>query len=102
MGGLIGADLDDAGAEFFYFFVAEAVDGFQLREGLRAGEDDAAEGGGGEDEEEREVEFFGFGFAPLAEALVEGLLIGGEGFGGSGVVGRGRVKVSDTGELMVM
>ena len=75
------ADFDDARAEFFYFFVAEAVDGFQLRESLRSGEDDAAEGGGGEDEEEREIEFFGFGFAPVAEALVEGLLLGGEGVG---------------------
>ncbi len=74
-----GADFEDAGAEFFYFFVAEAVDGFELGESLRACEDDVAEGGGGEDEEEREAEFFGFGFAPFAEAVVEGLLFGGEG-----------------------
>ena len=48
---------------------------------MRTGQDYAAERGGGEDEEEREVEFFGFGFAPFAEALVEELLLGGEGFG---------------------
>src|SRR5260370_39251670 len=84
-----GADFDDAGAEFFYLFVAEAVDGLEFGEGLWAGEDDAAEGGGGEDEEEREVEFFGLGFAPLAEALVEGLLIGGEGVCGFGRGGAG-------------
>jgi hypothetical protein len=79
---LYGADFEDAGTEFFYLFVAEAVDGFEFGEGLRTGEDDASQGGGGEDEEEREVQFFGFGFAPLAEALVEGLLLRGEGFGG--------------------
>jgi hypothetical protein len=75
------ADLDDAGPELFYFFLAEAVDGPQLRERLRPGENDAAEGGGGEDEEERQVELLGFGPAPLAEALVEGLLFGREVFG---------------------
>lgn len=75
------ADFDDAGAEFFDFFVAEAVDGLELGESLRAGENDAAESGGGEDEEEREVEFFGLGLAPVAEALVESLLFGGEGVG---------------------
>jgi hypothetical protein len=52
---LCGADFKDAGTEFFYLFVAETVDVFQLREGLRSGEDDAAEGGGGKDEEEGEV-----------------------------------------------
>ncbi len=57
------------------------MDGPQLRERLWAGENDAAEGGGGEHEEEREVELFGFGLPPLAEALVEGLLFGGEVFG---------------------
>ena len=69
-----------------------------MRECLWPGEDDAAEGGGGEDEEERQVELFGLGLAPLAEALVEGLLFGGEVFGwfrGCGAsaregVGRGR------------
>ncbi len=83
-----GADFDDRRAELLNFFVGEAVDGFELGEILRTGEDDAAEGGGGEDEEEREIEFFGLGFAPVAEALVEGLLLGGEGFwfgcGGAG------------------
>ncbi len=54
----------------------------ELGEGLRAVEDDAAEGGGAEDEELREAESFGFGFAPFAEALVEGLLGRGEGVGG--------------------
>ena len=92
---LCGADFDDAGAEFFDLFEAEAVDGFELREVLRVGEDDAAQGGGGEDEEQRKAQFFGLGFAPFAEALVEGLLFGGEGVGGFwGVVTRGRVKVS--------
>jgi hypothetical protein len=52
---LRSADFEDAGAEFFYFLVAETVDGFELREGLRTSEDDASQGGGGEDEEEREV-----------------------------------------------
>ena len=74
------ADFDDAGAEFFDFLVAETVDGLELGESLRAGENDAAESGGGEDEEEREVEFLGLGLAPVAKALVEGLLLGGEGF----------------------
>jgi len=44
--------LDDSGAELLYFFEAEAVDGFELGEGLRAGQDYVAERGGGEDEEE--------------------------------------------------
>ena len=48
-----------------------------MRDCLGMGEDDVAEGGGGEDKEEREVEFFGFGLTPGAEALVEGLLIWG-------------------------
>jgi hypothetical protein len=50
-----GADFEDAGTEFFYLFLAEAVDGLEFGKGLWPGEDDAAEGGGGEDEEEREV-----------------------------------------------
>ncbi len=74
----------DAGAEFFRLFDADAADGFELSDGLGADEDDAAEGGGAEDEELGEAELFGFGFAPFAEALVEGLLVGGEGFGGVG------------------
>ena len=71
------ADFEDTCAKFLYFFVAETVDGFELGEILWAGQDDASEGRGGEDEEEREVEFFGLGFSPLAETLVEGLLYGG-------------------------
>ena len=63
---LRGADFDDAGAEFFNLFVAEALNSFELREVLRVGENDAAQGGGGENEEEREVQFFGLGFAPFA------------------------------------
>ena len=58
--------------------MAEAVDGLELREVLRVSENDAAKSGRGEDEEERKIEFFGFGFAPFAEAFVEGLLLGGE------------------------
>ena len=55
------------------------------------GENDVAKSGRGEHEEEREIEFFGFGFAPLAKALVKGLLLGGEGVSGfsSGVAGSG-------------
>ena len=87
-GYLCCADFNDAGAEFFRLFDADAADGFELSDGLGADEDDAAEGGGAEDEELGEAEFFGFGFAPFAEALVEGLLFGGEGFwfgcGGAG------------------
>ena len=56
--------------------MTQPLDGFQLREALRTGEDDATESSGGEDKEEREVESFGFGLAPVAEALVEGLLLG--------------------------
>ena len=82
------ADFDDVGTEFFDFFVTEAGDGLELRESLRAGEDDASESVGGEDEEEREIEFFGLGFAPFAEALVQGLLIGGEVVGGFGIKSR--------------
>ncbi len=43
-----------------------------------------AESGRGEDEEQREIEFFGLGFAPFAEALIEGLLFGREVVGGFG------------------
>jgi hypothetical protein len=50
--------------------VAEALDGPELIERLRVGEDDVAEGRGGQDEEEREIEFLGLGFSPVAEALV--------------------------------
>ena len=73
-----GADFDDRWAEFLDLFVGGTVDGLQLRKILRAGEDDASEGGGSEDEEEREVKFFGFGLPPFAEAGVEGLLLRGE------------------------
>ena len=83
------ADFEDAGAELFGFFEAEAVDGFEFGEVLRAGKDDAAEGGRGENEEERQAEALGFGFAPVAETLVEGLLLGGEGVGGLGGGGAG-------------
>ena len=51
---------------------------------MGVGEDDAAQGGGGEDEEEGDAEAVGFGLAPVAEAVVEGLLGWGEGFGGLG------------------
>ena len=50
------------------------------------GENDVAKSGRGEHEEEREIEFFGFGFAPFAEAFVEGLLLGGEIVGWLGCV----------------
>ena len=72
--------MKDARAEFFNFVVAEAVDGFQFRQVLRTSEHDVAEGCRGEDEEEREIESFGFSLTPFSEALIEGLLIGGEGF----------------------
>ena len=52
-------------------------------------EDDAAQCSGGENEEEREVELFGLGFTPFAEALIESLLFGREGFGGYGGCGVG-------------
>ena len=74
---LRGADFENACSEIFYLFVVEAIDGLELGEVLRAGENDAAKSGRGENKEEREVQLFGFGFAPLAEALVEGLLLGG-------------------------
>ena len=80
------ADVEDCWTEFFYLFVGEALDGFELGEILRTGEDDAAQGRRGEDEEEGEIEFFGLGFAPVAEALVERLLLGGKGFAGFGRV----------------
>ena len=60
------------------------MDRFELSESLWAGQDDVAERGGGEDEEEGEAESLGFGFAPVAEALVEDLLLGCEGVGGVG------------------
>jgi len=60
------------------------MDGFELGEILRAGEDDVAEGGGGENEEEREAEAVRFGFTPFAKTLVECLLLGGERVGGLG------------------
>ena len=68
---------NDRRAELFYLFLAKTVDGFELCEILWTREDDAAQGGGGENEEEREIAFFGLGFAPVAKALVEGLLLGG-------------------------
>ena len=71
------AGFEDTRAELFDFVVTEALNCLELIDRLRAGEHDAAEGSGREDEEEREVEFFGLGFAPFAEALVEGLLVGG-------------------------
>jgi hypothetical protein len=92
VGALSSTNFNYSRAELLDLFVAEAVDGSQLREILRAREDDAAESGGGEDEEEREVKFFGFGFAPLAKALVQGLLLGGKGFGWFGGDGAGAGK----------
>ena len=73
--------MDDAGAELFDLLLAESGDGLELGDGLWAQENDAAQGGGAEDEEEGQAQFFGLGFAPVAEALVEGLLVGREGLG---------------------
>ena len=70
------------------------MDGFELGEILRAGEDDVAEGGGGENEEEREAEAVRFGFTPFAKTLVECLLLGVRESAGSVVEARWRVKVS--------
>jgi hypothetical protein len=52
---LFGTNLEDSGAESFRFLEAEAVDGFELSESLRAGEHNTAESGRGEDEEERKT-----------------------------------------------
>jgi hypothetical protein len=43
---LSDADIEDAGPEFFYFFVTETVDGPQLGEVLRAGKHYVAQSGG--------------------------------------------------------
>ena len=48
-----GADFDDRRAEFFDLFLGETLNGFELGEILRTGEDDAAKCSGGKDEEER-------------------------------------------------
>ncbi len=47
-------------------------------------QDHAAQGGGAADEELWQTEAFGFDFAPVAEAAIEILLVGGEGFVGVG------------------
>ena len=72
-----GADLDDSGAKFFDLVEAETVDGFELGQVLWSGEDNVAESGRGENEKKWEAEAFGFGFAPVAETLVESLLLEG-------------------------
>ena len=79
------ADLEDSGAVLVDLFEADAIDFLELGEGAGALEDDAAQGGGAEDEELREAEAVGFGLAPVAEALVEELLLRGEGVGGFGL-----------------
>ncbi len=48
---LCGADVDDAGTEFFGFVGAHAGDGLELGYGPGAWDDDAAERGRAEDEE---------------------------------------------------
>ena len=78
------ADLEDAGAVFFDLFEADSIDLLELGEGAGALEHDAAQGGGAEDEELREAETLGLIFAPVAEALIEKLLLGSEGVGGLG------------------
>jgi hypothetical protein len=75
---LFGTNLEDSEAESLRFLGAEAMDGFELGEGLRAGQHDAAEGGRGKDEEERKTELFGLGLTPVSESLVERLLVGGQ------------------------
>jgi len=90
--GSCAADFKDAVAELLDFIETETGDGLELGERLGAGEDDAAQGGGGEDEEEGKAEFLGFGFAPFSEALVEDLLLGGEGVGGFDGDGAGAGK----------
>jgi hypothetical protein len=82
-----GADLDDSGTEFFYFFEAEAVNRFELSESLWTSQDDVAKGCRGEDEEEGEAKSLGFGLAPVAETFVESLLLGREGVGRVGCRG---------------
>jgi hypothetical protein len=89
---LFGANLEDSGAEPFRFLEAEAMDGFELSEGLRASEHNAAEGGRGKDEEERKTELFGLGLTPVSESLVKRLLVGGKGVGG---VGRGLARARE-------
>ena len=78
------ADFEDGGTEALGLFRADAADGLQLCDSLWLGEDDAAQGGRAENKELRQAELFGFGLAPVAEALIEHLLRGGEGLGGFG------------------
>jgi hypothetical protein len=86
---LCAADVDDAGAKFLGFIGADAGDGLELSDGLRADQHDAAERGGSEDEELGEADALGLGFAPGAELGVEELLVGGEVGGGIGGDGAG-------------
>lgn len=72
------ANLADAGPEFFYLLRANTSDGAELRNIARSGQHDAAKRGGAEDKKLREAQFFGCVLAPVAETLVELLLLGGK------------------------
>ena len=77
--GVAAADFEDGRAEAVDLLLAHAGDGEEMREGAGVVKDDVAQRGGSEDEELGESDLFGFGFAPVAELGVEGLLGGGEG-----------------------
>ena len=79
---LCSAGFNDCWTESLDFFEIEAIDVFELRERLRVRQHDASQSGRSKDEKLRDSEFFGFGLAPVVEALIEGLLVGSKGVNG--------------------
>lgn len=76
--GLFSTNIYDAGPKFFDLLKADSVDHLKFGEGAGALDRDVAEGGGPENKELRKAETFCFRGAPVAEALIEKLLGGGE------------------------